>query len=376
MNRTALPGLYVHTPFCKTKCPYCDFYSVTKTARIGEWVGAVLREASRHRDAFPLFDSLYIGGGTPSVMNHDEIEGLLEGLSDIFHFDDTTELTMELNPDDVTKEKLAFYRSLGVNRISLGVQSFNEQEVRFLGRRHTARQAQAAVSLVAQGGFAEFGLDLMYGLPRQSTRTWLQTLRKALSFGPAHLSCYQLTIEGDTPFSRLSRGGNLQLPGEARQGALFLETSNYLTGAGFIHYEISNFAHAGKECLHNLNYWRGGEYIGLGAAAASHVNLKRYKNSADLESYINSPTGIVTESEVLEPAYKLCEEAMLRLRLVQEGVDIRYLQLKYGCISVASLLERLNRLVEEKLLTRIDSVYRLHSNRVMIANRVFTEVLV
>lgn len=289
MNRTALPGLYVHTPFCKTKCPYCDFYSVTETGGIRKWVSAVLVEASRYRDAFPLFDSLYIGGGTPSVMNHDEIERLLEGLSDIFRFDDTTELTMELNPDDVTREKLAFYRSLGVNRISLGVQSFSEQEVRFLGRRHTARQAQDAVSLVAQGGFAEFGFDLMYGLPRQSTRTWLQTLRKALSFEPAHLSCYQLTIEGDTPFSRLSRGGNLPLPNEARQAALFLETSSYLTGAGFIHYEISNFARSEKTLSrHNVKYWQHTPYLGLGPAAHSFAGTRRWWNVRSLDGYLRN----------------------------------------------------------------------------------------
>ena len=230
MNRTGYPGLYVHVPFCKTKCPYCDFYSVPATDQAGKWLEAVLREASLNipTPEFTRFDSLYIGGGTPSLLGHDDIDNLIAGLRGTFRFDDGAEVTIELNPDDVTKEKLALYRSLGVNRASLGVQSFDEEEVRFLGRRHSGRQAGEAVRLVAEAGFAEFGMDLIYGLPGQTVRSWRKTLRQALSYGPAHLSCYQLTVEGDTPFSRLSREGGLELPDDARGAELFLAMSEYL----------------------------------------------------------------------------------------------------------------------------------------------------
>ncbi|MDD3846106.1 MAG: radical SAM family heme chaperone HemW [Syntrophorhabdaceae bacterium] len=314
MNRTEHPGLYVHVPFCKTKCPYCDFYSVTETRRIKEWSNAVLKEALHYRAEFPRFDSLYIGGGTPSLLDYDDMGALVAGLRDIFRFDDAMELTIEVNPDDVTKEKLALYRSLGVNRVSLGVQSFNEEDVRFLGRRHTARQAQEAVRFVAEGGFAEFGIDLIYGLPGQTVRTWRETLERALSCGPVHLSCYQLTVEGDTPFFRLSRKGGLKLPNDARQAALFRATSNYLTGQGFIHYEVSNFA-KGDESLsrHNVKYWQHTPYLGLGPSAHSFSGDRRWWNHRSLKDYLG---GIDTRSCAVGGSEVLSEEQMRLERLL------------------------------------------------------------
>ena len=325
MNRTELPGLYIHTPFCKTKCPYCDFYSVTDSIDIEKWVSAVLKEASGYRGVFPCFDSLYMGGGTPSLMDHHQIERLLTGIRGIFRFDDVTELTMELNPDDVTREKLTLYRSLGVNRISLGVQSFSEEEVRFLGRRHTARQAETAAGLVGEGGFEEFGIDLIYGLPRQTVKAWRQTLQRALSWGPAHLSCYQLTVEGDTPFSRLSRQGNLRLPGDASQAALFLATSRYLTDAGYLHYEVSNFAR-GIRCLsrHNVKYWQHTPYLGLGPSAHSFAAGKRWWNRRHLEDYlkdVDSGRAPVEGSEILSPAQMHLERLLFGFR-TQWGVEV------------------------------------------------------
>lgn len=286
MNRSGLPGLYVHTPFCKTKCPYCDFYSVTGKGQAAQWLDAALKEALLYREEFPFFDSLYIGGGTPSFLDGYLFEGLICGLREIFSFSDDTELTVEMNPDDVNREKLGIYRSLGVGRISLGVQSFSEDEVGFLGRRHTARQAEGALELIAEAGFAEFGIDLMYGLPGQSARTWRQTLRKALLFCPSHISCYQLTLEGDTPFSRMAGQGNLKLPGDAMETRLFLAASEILLEAGFVHYEVSNYAR-GPEHLsrHNVKYWQHTPYLGLGPSAHSFKGDRRWWNARCLDEY-------------------------------------------------------------------------------------------
>jgi len=316
MNRTGNPGLYVHVPFCKTKCPYCDFYSVPETEHAGKWLKAVLREASLNAPTpeFMCFDSLYIGGGTPSLLGHDEIGRLVAGLKEVFRFDDGAEVTIELNPDDVTKEKLALYRSLGVNRASLGVQSFDDQEVRFLGRRHSGRQAGEAARLVAEAGFGEFGVDLIYGLPGQSVRSWRKSLRRALSYGPAHLSCYQLTVEGETPFSRLSRKGGLELPDDAMGAELFLAMSEYVTDQGFVHYEVSNFAR-GEQMVsrHNVKYWKHTPYLGLGPSAHSFLGRKRWWNHRSLDAYLRR---LSSGSSAMEGSEALSEEQMHLERLL------------------------------------------------------------
>jgi oxygen-independent coproporphyrinogen-3 oxidase len=345
MNRTGYPGLYVHVPFCKTKCPYCDFYSVPETDQAGKWLKAVLREASLNTSIpeFTRFDSLYIGGGTPSLLGHDDIGNLVRGLKETFQFDDGAEVTIELNPDDVTKENLALYRSLGVNRASLGVQSFDEEEVRFLGRRHSGRQAGEAARLVAEAGFAEFGMDLIYGLPGQSIRSWRKTLRQALSYGPAHLSCYQLTVEGDTPLSRLSREGLLELPDDARGAELFLAMSEYLTGQDFVHYEVSNFAR-GEETIsrHNVKYWQHTPYLGLGPSAHSFSGRRRWWNQRSLDAYLrllDSGPSAVEDSETLSEEQMRLERLLFGFRTMW-GVELKELCGEYCANRLEDLVEK------------------------------------
>ena len=325
MNRTDLPGLYVHTPFCKTRCPYCDFCSGADASLIDGWLNGVLREARMYPGARP-FDSLYIGGGTPSLLDGLQMAKLISGLNEIFRFADATELTVEMNPDDVTREKLECYRSLGVNRISLGVQSFVEEEVRFLGRRHNALQAISAVEAVAGAGFREFSIDLMYGLPGQTIEAWQGTLEKAVSFGPDHLSCYQLTVEGNTPFVRMAREGKLVMPDDAFQADLFVTTSEYLTGAGFLHYEVSNFAHgAGKVARHNVKYWQHTPYLGLGPSAHSFAGRKRWWNVRDAARYLESIHGghvPVEGSEELSSSQMNLEKLLFGSRTIW-GINVR-----------------------------------------------------
>lgn len=347
MNRSDLPGLYIHVPFCKTKCPYCDFYSVTDTKRAVQWLSTTLMEASLYREEFPFFDSLYIGGGTPSLLGGPLLEDLLCGLRDIFRFDGGTELTMEVNPDDVTREKLALYRALGVNRISLGVQSFREDEVRFLGRRHSAKQAEEALGFIAGEGFAEFGIDLIYGLPGQTLRSWRQTLRKALEHGPSHISCYQLTLEGDTPFSRMSGGGSLKLPADAIQARFSLAASETLSEAGFIHYEVSNFAR-GLEHLsrHNVKYWQHTPYLGIGPSAHSFRDNRRWWNARCLDEHVlktdrgEKATG---GSERLSPEQMRLERLLFGFRTLW-GVEMSEISGKDGQKAIDGLLT--SRLVE------------------------------
>jgi oxygen-independent coproporphyrinogen-3 oxidase len=280
------PGLYVHVPFCQSKCPYCDFYSITDLSLIQDWPAALEKEAVLYRDQFGVFDTLYLGGGTPSLLSPGQLEAMLTALRQHFLFSSDAEITLEANPDDLSREKLAAYRDLGVNRLSVGVQSFNDQDLAFLGRRHTARQAVQALEWARTAGFDNLSLDLMYALPGQTKGGWRQTLETALSFQPEHLSCYQLTVEGCTPLAARQARGEFQAAGEESEGALFLLTSEFLADRGYLHYEISNFAQGEENCCrHNPKYWQHIPYLGLGPGAHSFKDGLRWWNYSDLKRY-------------------------------------------------------------------------------------------
>jgi putative oxygen-independent coproporphyrinogen III oxidase len=279
-------GLYVHVPFCKTKCPYCDFYSVTDLSAVESWLEAIEKEVKLYEGCFGPFDSLYIGGGTPSVLEERQVGRLMEAAISHFSFLEGAEITVEVNPDDVSIEKMIALRRLGVNRISIGVQSFNERRLRFLKRRHSAKQAEEAIGLAKASGFSNVGIDLMYGFPGQTRRTWVETLERAVSLDPAHLSCYQFTLEERTPYGRLMAEGRLKAISEEKGRALFLLTSRFLKERGFIHYEISNFAKDGNHySRHNRKYWQHIPYLGLGPAAHSFRERTRSWNCRSVEEY-------------------------------------------------------------------------------------------
>jgi oxygen-independent coproporphyrinogen-3 oxidase len=240
------PGLYVHVPFCLSKCSYCDFFSLTDYSLIPDWLAALEKEAALYQGRFGVFDTLYLGGGTPTLLNPGQFASLLESLRRCFSFSPDTEATLEANPDDLTPEKLRLYRDLGINRLSLGGQSFNDRELAFLGRRHNARQTLAALDAARAAGFANLSLDLIYGVPGQSLEDWRKTLEQALAFHPEHLSCYQLTYEPGTPLSRKKARGEVIPATEEEERAFFLFTSRFLEERVFLHYEISNFARLGE----------------------------------------------------------------------------------------------------------------------------------
>jgi putative oxygen-independent coproporphyrinogen III oxidase len=332
-------GLYVHIPFCKTKCPYCDFYSITTTDQIEAFISALDAEARLYRDQFPTFDSLFLGGGTPSLLTGPQLVALMEMLRRHFTFTPDSEITLEANPDDLTADKLALFRDLGVNRLSLGVQSFDEAELRLLGRRHTARQTIQALTAIRAAGFTNLGLDLMYGLPGQTLDAWLKTLEKALNFAPEHLSCYQLTIAAGetpalrTPLARQVARGEISLPDEETQREFFLLTTNFLTARGYLHYEVANFAREEKYvCRHNLKYWTRTPYLGLGPAAHSFQAGRRWWNFASVEKYclfLNAGETPVAGSETLTPEQIRLEKLCLGFR-TREGVSLETIREQPG----------------------------------------------
>ncbi|MBA4390080.1 MAG: coproporphyrinogen III oxidase [Syntrophus sp. (in: bacteria)] len=347
MSNQVLPGLYVHIPFCKTKCPYCDFYSITDSTGANTFLDAVITEAGLYRDIYQEFDSLYFGGGTPSFVDDKEFARLVSGLQSLFVFSPHTEITVEMNPDDVTREKLSLYKSLGINRISLGVQSFNDKELVFLQRRHTAAGAKEAIHLIQSAGFANFGIDLINSLPGQRAKNWMKTLEEASSFKPAHISCYQLTINGATPFGKMVQEGALKLPSDEKQRNFFLSTSHFLKERGFIHYEISNFAFGeASRSRHNMKYWSHVPYLGLGPGAHSFHNNVRWWNVRSIEQYLKALSikeMPVEGRERLSSEQLELEKLFLGLRNL-EGVEIS----DTPCESINEVA--LKRLIAEKLV--------------------------
>jgi putative oxygen-independent coproporphyrinogen III oxidase len=324
MTESPPSGLYVHIPFCRTKCPYCDFYSVTSLSSIPDWLGAIKRETLLYRDRFSRFDSLYLGGGTPSLLTEHDLASLADSLKSDFSITGDAEFTVEMNPDDITSNQVAFFRALGVNRISLGVQSFDDRELCFLKRRHTAGQAAKALDAFKGAGFAKVGVDLMYGLPGQTESSWLKTLEQAVSFEPEHISCYQLTIHESTPFGCLKAKGEINPPGEEKESAFFILTSDFLQEKGYLHYEISNFARGEENlCRHNLKYWRRTPYLGLGPSAHSYRSGARWWNLPDIDAYrraLGRGKSPVAGAETLTAEQVYLETLLLGFR-TRDGVD-------------------------------------------------------
>ncbi len=325
MDHLTSSGLYVHIPFCKTKCPYCDFYSITSSDLIPAYLEALEKESCLYQDSFSPFDSFYLGGGTPSLLDGPQLSALVACLRRQFDFASETEFTIEANPDDITPEKLRLFRDLGVNRLSVGVQSWADQELTFLGRRHTARQAEQALTWARAAGFTNLGVDLIYALPGQTAACWLKTLKKTLEFSPEHLSCYQLTLEAGTPLGARQVQGQIKPLPEETERDLFLKTSRFLTEQGYIHYEISNFARSEAfYSRHNRKYWRHAPYLGLGPAAHSFHGGKRWWNHRSLDRYCQALAlggAPVAGSETLTAAQLHLESLYLGLR-TKEGVAL------------------------------------------------------
>ncbi len=323
-ENTAHPGLYIHVPFCRAKCPYCDFYSTDKTGLIDSWLTALEREAALYARLGMQFDTVYVGGGSPSILSRRRLDRLVKCLRSGFHVLPDAEWTVEMNPRDVTDEAVADLYALGFNRISLGVQSFADEELTLLGRRHSAARALWAAEAVQRSPISQLSLDLIYGLPGQSAGRWAKTLQKAVSLKPAHLSCYQLTVKERTPFFYSLQRGDFEMPDDTRQEQLFRITSRLLEQRGFIHYEISNFARA-PNCIsrHNSKYWSHIPYLGLGPASHSFVNSSRWYNSSSVTAYIRALSAgrpPVVYRERVTPEKRRCEQLLLAFR-TRAGID-------------------------------------------------------
>lgn len=319
-------ALYVHIPFCIRKCSYCDFRSFAGTEeQMREYLRLLKTEAALRADASFRVSSVFFGGGTPSLLPLGEVAGMMRELSRLYEIMPGAEVTLEANPGTLTREKLLEYRSCGVNRLSIGVQSLQDAHLKTLGRAHTAREALEALTLAEEAGFDNLSADLMFGLPGQTTAEFAQTLHRLVGLKPAHLSVYSLTLEEGTPlFKRL--GGALDNEEEDRE--MYHQAARILGQAGYGHYETSNFALPGYECRHNLAYWTSKQYLGLGLSAHSYLKTSgqwaRMSNTVDLETYgreVSAGRAPIAECVVLTEKDRMFEYIMLSLRL---GRGIRF----------------------------------------------------
>ncbi len=360
-----LISLYIHIPFCLKRCIYCDFVSgLYNPARADVYIDALKKEISNIPNDKPL-STLFIGGGTPTALSTDVLSTLLNHIFIHFSFTENYEATIEANPGTVDKDKLKAIRSTGINRLSIGIQSFNDAELSFLGRIHNKEEACHAVELARESGFENIGIDLIYGIPGQMLESWMINLEETVRLKPKHISTYELTVEKGTvlddylrnpPSSPFSKGGNFSplwqsrydsiprgvrgdfsiktnMPDEDKIIEMYEHTIDYLTSEGYLHYEISNFALPGNQCRHNLNYWDRGEYFGAGLGAHSFINAERSHNTDDLEEYlelISENKSTVKGSESITEDMALSEAIFLGLR-------------KTGGINVEAFTKRYNR---------------------------------
>ncbi|MBW1773684.1 MAG: radical SAM family heme chaperone HemW [Deltaproteobacteria bacterium] len=340
MNKSLTPGLYVHVPFCRTKCPYCAFYSLPSPALIPRWMEALQREIQFYRGRFPLFDTLYLGGGTPTVLSHVQWSDLMETLFNAFNISPDAEITVEANPDDVTPGLMGLLHRLGVNRVSLGVQSFDDRELHTLKRRHNARGAIEALDCIRDAGFSNVGVDLMYGLPGQGEEMWLKTLGGALAFRPEHISCYQFTVEAKTPFGRMRDKGMIAPLDEEQERAFFISTSDFLREKGYVHYEISSYARGLTfTSRHNMKYWQQAPYLGFGPSAHSFDGNRRWWNLSSVCQALSRGKVPVAGHETLSKEQHRMESLLLGLR-IKDGFDFRTLEKMPGHKKLLRDLER------------------------------------
>jgi len=325
-------GLYVHLPFCRVHCTYCPFVISTDVSQQERYVEALLAEIEARSVAPPTsaalsVESIYFGGGTPSRTSVENLKRIAARIRERFDVAPGAELSMEANPEDITAETLREWRELGVNRLSIGVQSFNDAELEPLHRVHTAARAREAIAL-ALSAMPRVSLDLMLGLPQQTGESFESTLQQAIVTGVGHISLYMLDLEERTPLKTLVERGRIEIPDDELVAMLYVQAVETLARAGFRQYEISNFAREGEECRHNLRYWTGGAYFGLGVGAHSFDDGRRFANTRNIRTYIESGGDAVDFTEVIGEAEERRERLFLRLR---QTSGIHYEELQRLC---------------------------------------------
>ena len=363
-------GLYLHIPFCVAKCGYCDFYSVTDAGLQKAYVAALLKHIREYGAVCGGYtvDTVYLGGGTPSCLGAKALDRILQEVKSKFSLDPDAEITVECNPESVDKKLLDGLKKRGGNRLSIGVQSAHDEELKRIGRIHTFEQAKQAVDLARARGFDNLSLDLMYGLPGQTQQMFLDSVEQVLALGPRHLSCYGLKLE---PRTKMGREAPV-LPEDDAQADTYLAMCELLRKNGFEHYEISNFAKPGFRSRHNCKYWDLSEYLGLGPGAHSFMNGRRFAFARDIKAYINGEDILRDEDEVAT-FQRQGEYLMVRLRTA-DGIDFLDLEQRYN-IDSTPYEEAFRSLMGQELVSHSGGRWRLTEKGFLVSNSIINLIV-
>lgn len=383
-------GIYIHIPFCQTKCFYCDFNTYTKiedqiedytsslTSEINIW-GKILGKSS--------ITSIFFGGGTPSYIDTKFIKIILDRIYENFYVDKKIEVTLETNPNDVIKNKFIDLLNIGINRISMGVQSFDDNLLRILGRRHDSKEAENSYKTLREIGFENISIDLMYGLPYQSIQSWENTLEKSICLDPNHISLYSLQVENGTPLKNKINSGIYEKPDDDKAADMYEKAEKSLINKNFFQYEISNWSKKSFECVHNKIYWENNFYLGVGAGAHSHINNFRFSNIKSPKTYINSLiNNKVLGSEIMKINFiesldslslsdEISETMMMGMRL-NEGINLIKFKKKFGKTIYEIFNNEIKKLINLNLIELSETHIKLSGKGRLLGNEVFQEFII
>lgn len=374
-----MAGLYIHIPFCESKCIYCDFYSMANNNHlIDKYIDALLVEAVERKNELnsESLTTVYLGGGTPSLLSSTQLSKLVNGLKKVFDFSAVEEFTIEVNPDDVTVEYIQQAKSLGINRVSMGVQSFSDEDLRFINRRHTAKQATNAIHIIKEAGIDNISIDLIYGIPGQNIEIWKNNVDTAISLSVQHISAYTLMYEEGTRLSVMRSLGKVTEVDDDVVAAMYDYLVAQLKSNGYTHYEISNFALPGFHSRHNSSYWNLTPYLGLGVAAHSFDGTVRRFNPSNLKKYLDAlgEGKPCVEVEKITKAEKYDEYVMLRLRTA-DGIDAAELMHRFGEEYYQFFIKKAKPLVSEGSLINVNVRYYIPENHIMISDNITCDLL-
>ena len=380
--------IYIHIPFCVKKCDYCDFLSGPADNDTKEkYVKALIKEIEAYKGTVYIEDkitSLFVGGGTPSILSCNQIERIVYAVKGVFKFEEDAEITVEMNPGTVTKDKLATFKRAGVNRLSIGLQSANDSELKILGRIHTYEEFLNTFNMARETGFNNINVDLISAVPGQSVSSWKTSLEKVAELNPEHISAYSLIIEEGTPFYEKygdecdnKLDNNAPLPDEVSERIMYEETEEILSTYGYHRYEISNYAKEGKECEHNKGYWKCDDYLGIGLGSSSLINGQRFHNTEDMMKYLNNSSNIesLREDKVNLTTEERIEEFMfLGLRMTR-GISLSEFRNRFG-ISIDKVYgNEIDKFKEEGLIEVKDDMLYLTKHGIDVSNQVFVEFM-
>lgn len=373
-----MAGIYLHIPFCKTRCIYCDFYSTTREDLCRRYVQALCRELHLRKNYLQgeAVKTVYLGGGTPSQLNEEDFDAIFQTLQEVYGLEQAEEITLEANPDDLTEEYVRMLRRFPFNRISIGIQTFDDKTLSLLRRRHNADQARQAVNRCREAGFDNLSIDLIYGLPGETERQWENDLQEALRLHPEHISAYHLTYEEGTPLHRLLKAHQVEEAEEDASLRFFARLNDTLRRAGYVHYEISNFCLPGRHARHNTSYWQGIPYLGCGPSAHSFDTRSREWNTASLEGYIEGMERNERpyETEMLDADTRYNEYLMTGMRTMW-GISLEKVQANFGTERLAYLKRMALPHLRRGKMTEQDNRLRLTEDGIFVSDDIISDLM-